>query len=230
MLELDVHGSKEGEVVIIHDATLERTTNGRGQVRNRTLSSLKKLDAGYWFVKGERSNYPFRGRNIEIPTLEEFLTTFSEARAIIEIKQAQPSIVKKVIGTIGRLGKDDRVLLATENDDIMTEIRRELHKDGMTVATGFSYGEVAAFMNWLASGKQSAYVPPGQALQIPCEHAGMKLVTEHTLQRARELGLEMFVWTINDLEEMSRLIRLDVDGIITDYPDRLRSLLFKNTL
>ncbi len=228
IVELDVHGSKEGEPVIIHDASVRRTTNGRGQVRSKTLDALRELDAGYWFHKGPPSNYPFRGKDIKIPTLDEFLTTFREARAIIEIKQSHPSIVKNVIDTIRRLGREDRVLLATEKDDIMMEIRREIEKNGMNVATGFSYGEVAAFMRWLENRGEYPSIPRGQALQIPCEYAGIKLVSEQSLQGARELGVEVFVWTVNEPEEMRRLLNLGVDGIITDYPGRLRDLLGQN--
>ncbi len=229
MVELDLHGSQEGEVVIIHDATLERTTNGQGEVKNQRLSALKKLDAGYWFIKDEPSSYPFRGQKIEIPTLEEFLVAFPGIRAILEIKQDHPSIVKKTVEAVRRLAREDSVLLATESDQIMTEIRREIAATGITVATGFCYGEVAAFINWLATGKSVAYFPEGQALQVPCEYGGMKLVSDQTLQGARDLGLEMFVWTVNDSREMRRLLRLGVDGIITDYPGRLRALLSQNT-
>ncbi len=229
VVELDVHGTKEGEVVVIHDPTLERTTNGRGQVRKHKFEELRELDAGYWFTKGEGSHYPFRGQNIKIPTLEQFLTTFPEAKAIIEIKQARPSIVRKVTGTIRKLSRENSVLLATEDDRIMKEIRAELRKNGMVVASGFSYGEVAAFMNCVTAGKESAYVPPGQALQIPREYAGIKLVSEQTLRAAHELGVEMFVWTVNETAEMSELLELEVDGIITDYPARLRGLLSRES-
>ena len=107
----------------------------------------------------------------------------------------------------------------------MREIRRELRASGLPVATGFCYGEVAAFMSWLAGGRREPYAPPAQAFQIPCEYGGMTLVNEQTLGAAHELGLEMFVWTVNDREEMARLLGLGVDGIITDFPARLRDLV-----
>ena len=224
-VELDVRGTKDGEVVIIHDATLGRTTNGRGRVRKRALKDIKKLDAGYWFSPDRGRTYPYRGRNIGVPTLEEFLTTFPEARAIVEIKQARPSIVPEVIETVRRLKREERILLASESDRILKEARRELKKKGLAIATGFSYGEVADFMSWLAGGKKGRYVPAGQALQIPREYAGMTLVSGETVRAAHELGAEMFVWTINESDEMERLLQLGVDGIITDYPARLRELL-----
>lgn len=224
-VELDVRGSKDGEVVIIHDATLGRTTNGRGRVSRHRLKELKALDAGYWFTTDGGKSYPYRGQKIDIPTLRELFSTLPQAKAIIEIKQARPSIVKKVIETVRQAGKEKQVLLATEKDQIMKEIRGGLQVADLPIATGFSYGEVAAFMAWLAGGKRGSYDPAGQAFQIPCEYSGMTLVSAPTLQAAHDLGLEMFVWTVNDRDQMRRLLELGVDGIITDFPARLRDLV-----
>jgi glycerophosphoryl diester phosphodiesterase len=84
---------------------------------------------------------------------------------------------------------------------------------------------VAAFIQWLTSARKTAFTPPGQALQIPCEYRGIPLVSDLSVKAAHELGLEMFVWTVNDTDEMARLLTLGVDGIITDYPARLRGLI-----
>ncbi len=224
-VELDVWGSKEGEVVIIHDGSLDTTTNGRGRVDRYTLKELKTLEAGYWFTADGGKSYPYRGQKIEIPTLKELFAELPQIRLIIEIKQPRPPIVKKVIETVRQAGKEDQVLLATEKDQIMKDIRRELQTSELSIATGFSYGEVAAFMSWLAGGKTNDYRPSGQAFQIPCEYNGMTLVSEPTLSAAHELGIEMFVWTVNEREQMRQLLELGVDGIITDYPARLRDLI-----
>lgn len=227
-VELDVQSSKDGEVVIIHDATLQRTTNGRGPVNRHSLKELKALDAGYRFTLDGGKSYPYRGKKIEIPTLQELFFALPQARVIVEIKQAHLPIVKKVIEIVRQERKEEQVLLATEKDQIMTEIRRELEASDLSIATGFSYGEVASFMSWLAGGKRDHFVPQGQAFQIPCEYHGMTLVSEQTLGQAHEMGIEMYVWTVNDTEEMARLLRLGVDGIITDYPARLRELVAKD--
>jgi len=224
-VELDVRGTTDGEVVIIHDATLERTTNGRGRVGRLSLRELKGLDAGYRFTKDGGATYPYRGQKIEIPTLGELFSTLHQIRAIIEIKQARPPIVNKVIEAVRRAGKEHAVLLATEQNRIMRAIRAELRSVALPTATGFSYGDVAAFTAWLAGGQRESYSPPGQAMQVPTEYAGMTLVSEQMLQAAHDLGVEMFVWTINDREEMERLLKLGVDGIITDYPSRLSALV-----
>jgi len=224
-VELDVRGSADGEAVIIHDETLDRTTDGHGAVNDLSLAALKQLDAGYRFTKDAGATYPYRGQRIEIPTLAELFSFLPEARAIVEIKQSSPSMVKRVIETVLQAGKERDVLLATEEDRIMAEIRAELGENALPIATGFCYGEVAAFMEWLQDGCAEAYHPPGQAMQLPCEFQGRTLVSTQTVHAAHALGTEMFVWTINDLDEMARLLSLRVDGIITDFPGRLRALL-----
>jgi glycerophosphoryl diester phosphodiesterase len=224
-IELDVRSSEDGEIVIIHDATLERTTNGRGPVRKKSLRELKVFDAAYWLTLDGGASYPYRGQQVEIPTLEDYLSFFPQARTIIEIKQSRPAIVKRVIEIVHRLGKEQSVLLATEKDKIMREIRKELQNKDLHIATGFSYGEVADFFYWAAGGKKSDLAVSGQAMQIPCEYGGMVLVSEATASAAHELGVEMFVWTVNSVKEIERLLDLGVDGIITDYPSRLHDTI-----
>jgi len=223
-VEFDVWASRDGEIVIIHDATVERTTGGRGRVTQMSLKEIKALDAGYRFSPDGGISYPYRGHGIEIPTLEEFFVTFPQAKAIIEIKQVKPTIVRRVIETVCRWRREETVLLATEKDQVMREIRQEIKAHGLPLATGFSYGEVAAFMRWVAGGKGADFIASGQAFQIPCHYGGRTLVSAATLKAAHEQGTEVFVWTINDAEEMERLLGMGADGIITDYPARLRDL------
>ncbi|MFQ5852155.1 MAG: glycerophosphodiester phosphodiesterase [Candidatus Binatia bacterium] len=223
-MELDLRESKDGELLIIHDATLERTTNGRGEIRKRELKELKSLDAGYWFTLDGGVTYCYRGQKIEIPTLEEFFSTFPQVRATIEIKQAGPGFVKKLVATVRRFGREDWVLLATEEDEVMREIRKEIRAHDLGLATGFSCGEVASFMHWVWEGRCGTFTPPGQALQIPCTYGARNLITEQTVRAAHDLGLEVHAWTINDAEEVKWLLSIGVDGIITDYPARVREL------
>jgi len=229
LLELDVQGSSEGEAVIIHDETLERTTNGRGLVREQSLQQLKALDAGYQFSLDEGKRHPFRGLHVEIPTLKEFFLMFPQVKSIVEIKQSRPPIVERVFNVIHELGKEEQVLLATEHDEIMTAIRREVLKKANGIATGFSFGEAVAFFRWATRDKKSDYTPPGQALQIPWKYQGETLVTQETVSAAHDMGVEIFVWTVNEVEAMADLLRLEVDGIITDYPARRRQIALNKT-
>jgi glycerophosphoryl diester phosphodiesterase len=223
IVELDVHATRDGAIVIIHDDTVDRTTDGRGAVKELTLAEIQKFDAGYRFVD-DQGEYSFRGRGVAVPTLDALFARLPEVKAIVEIKQIDPPIVSKVIETIRRAGKESQVLLATVQDEIMRAIRRELG-DGAALPTGFCRGDVAAFVDCLARGGAPGYRPAGRALQVPPEADGVKLVTAETVAAAHALGLEMFVWTINEPAEMERLLALGVDGIITDYPARLRALV-----
>jgi len=223
-VELDVRASADGEVMILHDETVDRTTDGHGPVRGLSLAEIKRLDAGYRFTNDGGESYPYRGKKIEIPTLAELFALLPDIRAIVEIKQADPPIVEKVVEIARAAGKEHDILLATEEDGIMRDIRAEPGA-GEFIATGFCYGEVAGFLGWLAGGCAENYRPAGRAMQVPCEYAGVTLVSAATLTAAHALGLEIFVWTVNEPSEMARLLDLGVDGIITDYPGRLRAIL-----
>jgi glycerophosphoryl diester phosphodiesterase len=223
-IEMDVRESRDGEILIFHDATLERTTNGQGEVRQWKLKELKTLDAGYRFTLDDGVTYPYKDQMIEIPTLEEFFSAFPGVRATIEIKQVGAGFAKKLFATIRKFDREGWVLLSTAEDGVMREVRKEIHDHELAVATGLSYGEVASFFRWVWDGGQGSITLPGQALQIPCTYGNRTLITEKTVRTAHDLGLEVYAWTINDIEEMRRLLRLGVDGIVTDYPARLRDL------
>ena len=224
-VELDVHGTKEGGVVIIHDASVDRTTEGQGWVSGKTFAELKALDAGYRFTRDGGKSFPYRGQGIQIPTLEELFDAFADLKLIIEIKSTDTAIAEKVIDTIVGTGKENRVLLATEHDQVMNEARRIIRDKRAQIATGFSYGEVAMFIRQLQADCIGDFAVCGQAFQLPLEYAGTPLVNAASVKAAHQLGLEMFVWTINDVNEMKRLLALGVDGVITDYPARMRRLL-----
>ncbi len=225
LIELDVQATRDGKAVVIHDSTLDRTTNGHGPLNARSLSEIRALDAGYNFSLDLGQTYPYRSQGVRIPTLEEFFVALPNAKAIIEIKPESPNIAATVIDTIHRLGKDDQVLLASERDSILTEIRQSLTMQGLKMSTGFSYGDVAEFLGHISAASLGEYRPSGQALQVPCEYEGTTIVNAATVEAAHRLNLEIFVWTINDVDEMKRLLALGVDGIITDNPSRLASLL-----
>jgi len=213
VLELDVHGSRDGVVVVFHDATLERTTNGTGPLRTHTLYELQRLDAGYHFTRDGR-DYPYRGHGVRIPTLEAVLKQFPLAPCNIEIKQEDPLIVEEVVGIIRRFDAQHRVLLAAEHHAIMREIR--LHAGD--IATSFSAEEVADFINRLRGGNFAGYRPAGRALQIPPRFGDIELVTAESIAAAHRCGLEVHAWTINQRDEMEELLRLGVDGLMSDLP------------
>lgn len=217
VLELDVHASSDGVVCVMHDAELERTTDGYGQLREHPWRSLQVLDAGFHFTRDGR-DFPFRGHGVRIPKLEDVFTRFPGIPCNIEVKQAEPPIVEEVVRLIRRCGAEERVILAAEHDSIMQEIRR--HAPDM--ATSFAIMEAIDFFNRIPSGDFDGYRPAGCALQIPVRYGDMELVNNASLAAARRCGLEVHVWTINQREEMDALLRLGVDGIMSDLPGLAR--------
>jgi len=220
-LETDIHASRDGHLVLFHDESLERTTNGRGLLKECTLAELKSLDAGYRFRPDRGASHPFRGVGLRIPTLEEFFSRFPGVKVTLEMKQAEPAVEKQLLELTARLGRLEDVLIASEHDVIMKRVRR-LRAD---VATSFSSIEVAAFLGKRKLSPSSPYAPPGQALQVPAQWKGVPLVTEPFIRAAHDLCIEVHVWTVNEAVEMEKLLDLGVDGIMTDFPGRLAALL-----
>jgi glycerophosphoryl diester phosphodiesterase len=215
--ELDVHASRDGVVVVCHDATLERTTNGHGHIREFSLTELQRLDAGYHFSTDGGETFPFRGAEVKIPALVEVLENFPTLHLTIEIKQIDPPIEKLVVSAVRSCGREEQVILASEHDVVLARVRALAPE----IATSSSYGEVLEFIQRVEANRLSAYRPPGQALQIPPEFQGTQLVTAQTVVAAHALNCEMHVWTIDDHDEMERLLDLGVDGIMSNFPDRL---------
>ncbi len=212
-LELDIHASADGELVVIHDPTLERTTDGTGEVRRRTLAELRQLDAGAQFIAADSSR-PFAGRGLRIPTFVEVLEQFPEVALNVEIKQGEPAIVQATFDLLERHGARQRVLLAAEHDDIMAEIRAR-DPGG---PTGASVGDVLGFIAAWTENRIDRWQAPGLAFQIPPDFAGNPLVTQESMARMHAAGLEVHIWTINEAAEIERLLDLGVDGIMTDRP------------
>ena len=206
-------------MVVLHDPTLDRTTDGTGEVRRTSLADLRRLDAGHRHVDASGS-HPFRGRGVRIPTFAEVLAAFPDTPLNVEVKQEEPEIVVAVLDDLDRARARARVLLAAERPAIMTRIR-DLAPD---VATSSSVADVLDFFDRLDSGRLVGHRPPGVALQIPPSWEGRALVTADSVAAAHDLGLEVHVWTIDEPGEMERLLALGVDGIVTDRPDVARAL------
>jgi glycerophosphoryl diester phosphodiesterase len=209
-LELDVHATADGEVVVFHDELLDRTTNGTGPLCELRLAKLWELDAGYHFTDSCGS-HPFRGQGVRVPLLDEVLRAFPGVPLNIEIKADDTDLIDAVGRLLARHDARQRVLLTAEAGALMEKIRARAAEG----PTGMSVSEVLQF---LCAGGTPGYVPRGVALQVPVEHLGIPIVTPHFIDAARRSGLEVHVWTINEEAEMRRLLAMGVDGIMTDYP------------
>ena len=217
---MDVHATRDGHVVVIHDPTVDRTTDGTGLVRAMTLDELRRCDAGARFAGGARE-FPFRGRGVRVPTLAEVLEAFPGVPLNIEIKQEEPAIEAEVLRVLDRFAARAQVLLAAEEVSIMARIRSA----APDVLTSFSAADVLEFVTAWHGGTLGEYRPPGVALQIPPSFEGIALVTADSVARAHELGLEVHVWTIDDPAEMSALLDRGVDALMTDVPPLAARLL-----
>lgn len=205
-LELDVRPSADDQLVVIHDATLDRTTNGRGAVHAHTVRELKRLDAGRWFGRA------FRGQRIQ--TLSEVLERFRDRAAFgIELEGGSdfyPGIEERLVGLLQIYGVTDRTLVVSHDHDALVRCRA-LDPD---VRTG------AVVVGRLLD--PATLAPPG-ALNAVSLRAD--LVTEQDVAACRAAGLECYVWVVNDPAAARRLAEWGVTGIVTDRPDLLRPVL-----
>ncbi|MFC1889373.1 glycerophosphodiester phosphodiesterase [Thermodesulfobacteriota bacterium] len=220
ILEIDVHATSDGHVVILHDATVDRTTDGTGRVRDMPLDELRDLDAAYRFSLDGGETYPLRGRDITIPTLAEAFERFPEARFNIEIKQLIPPIEAEVVSLVEAHGMQEKVCLVSLSDSVVENVRR-LNAE---ICTSPGILGIIAFMmtplECLLDQDMKAEV-----LQVPEEELGIPIVTPAFIDKAHQLGLEVHVWTINSPGKMASLLGMGVDGIMTDYPDRLKDVI-----
>ena len=223
VLETDVHLSRDGHLVLIHDDELERTTNGTGLVRDHTLAELRALDAGYQFDPAGDGSFPFRSRGIQIPTLEEALEAFPRLHFNVEVKEHIPALIEGTVAAIAKLGREEDVLLAAAEDPIMHDLRAHVRACGAHPAIGASAGDVIGFVRSALDGTAP---PPGpMALQVPPEFGGRALVTREFVAHAHAHGLFVHVWTINAPAEIERLIDLGVDGVMSDFPERVAKVV-----
>ncbi len=216
-LETDCHATSDGEIVLQHDATVDRTTDGEGPVSGHSYAKLQRLDAGYRFTPDGGATFPFRGQGLRILRLAELIRTFPEARINLEIKQADPEIVGEVARIIRTADAANRFLLTAEEDAIMERIRSACPG----TALGTSRKGVVEFFEALREGRIATYRPAGQALQIPRSVFGEDLITPASIEAAHSLGLRVHVWTVNEPTEMRELLDLGVDGLMSDFPARL---------
>ncbi len=223
VLETDVHLTRDGQVVVAHDDDLERMSDGRGPLAAHTFAELRRLDAGHGFTLDDGASFPERGRGHRIPLLAEVFETFPQVRFNIELKQADPALARAVVALVRETDRAPRTLLTAGEDAAMATLRAEIARAGLQPALGASSGEIAAFIHAVLQG---APPPPGlQALQVPPAFSGQPLVTESFVAHAHAHELQVHVWTINREAEMTRLIELGVDGVMSDFPGRLRALL-----
>jgi glycerophosphoryl diester phosphodiesterase len=217
-LELDVRTTRDGEVVVIHDATVDRTTDGSGPVTGMTLEEVRSLDAGYRFSPDGGRTFPYRCQGVRIPTLAEVYEQFPDAYVNADIKEARPGSEAAVLRVIQDAVAEERTLVASMRHAVVRRFRRISRG---RVSTSASQREIAAFYLLSRLRLESLARCVYDALQVPVEHRGISLVTPRFIGAAHARRVRVDVWTINDPAEMRRLLELGVDVIMTDHPEKL---------
>jgi glycerophosphoryl diester phosphodiesterase len=221
-LELDVHMTHDGHIVVIHDATVDRTTNGSGAASEMTLDELRRLDAGHNFSPDGGPTRPYRGRGVQVPTLGEVLEEFPEVAVNIEIKAGTPGIEETVLGVLREANALGRALVVSTPHDIVKRFRKV---SGGHVSTGASRWEIGVFYISSKFRLERLVRPAYDALQVPLRHRGIPVVTPRFVRAAHARGVRVDAWTINQADEMRRLLDLGVDVIMTDRPGMLAEVL-----
>lgn len=221
VLEMDLRLTKDGILVVLHDRSVDRTTNGKGPIENYTLKELKALDAAYNWSPDDGTTFPLRGRGITVPTLTEVFETFPNMRFIFEIKNTESEAIVSLGRIIRKYKKEHRVIVASFDSGALKQFRTL----APAVATSATATEAIPFY-WLYRLRlDSVYTPPAQVLMIPQYYRKKEVVTSRFIKTVHQRNIRVHVWTVNNASRMKHLLELGVDGIMTDYPDRLIELL-----
>lgn len=243
MLEIDVHVTADGHLVVLHDTTVDRTTNGAGAVQDLTLAEVQALDAAHWFVPGRNAvhdakpeDYVLRGirtgakapppgctaDDFRIPTLREALTAFPTVMMNIEIKNGPPQgagYEQLLAETLAEFGRGDDTIVASFIDT-WTETFR-VHNMDVSTSTGTGQTAVARALAFGPGGPTLMH----DAFQVPIEFEGIPVVDADFVADAHANGMAVHVWTIDDAETMRMLLDIGVDGIMTAEPTVLEQVL-----
>lgn len=222
VIETDVHLSKDGHFIILHDDSVERVSNGKGRVNDLTLSELKKLDAGFHFTQ-DGEHFPFRGQGITIPTLQEALRTFPNQRFNVDLKDKNPAQAERYCALLREENAIERVLTASEYSANLRAVRKILPE----MATSASMWEVLGVF-FLYRSSLLLFLKKGiaaDALQVPEFYGTTHIVTKNFVRAMHGFGVRVHVWTINREIDMKRIMELKADAIMSDDPALLKSVM-----
>lgn len=224
VLEMDAHITKDGHIVLMHDETVDDTTDGMGRIEDMTLEELKKLDAAYDWSKDGGQTFPYRGLGITVPTLDEAFEKFPQMRYVIEIKLTKTPIDAPLCNLIRKYDMQDKVMVASFHDDAMGNFRSTCPE----VATSASRGEVTRFVLLGKIFLSGLVAPQYQSIQPPydpAESMNIPIMTKRFIREAHAKNIRVEPWTVDDPELMRQYIEWGVDGIITDRPDLMVEIL-----
>jgi glycerophosphoryl diester phosphodiesterase len=214
-IETDVRITKDDVIVVFHDATLERTTNGSGPLDQWEFADLQRLDAAWWF--DEANGYPLRGTGVRIRALEDVFNAWPDVRFNIDLKG--PRLEWAVADLIKRHGREETALIGSFVDHRVAKFRR-ITRGEVAVSAGPS--TVAAM--WAASRLGRTVRRPVAAFQVPFDYKTLPIDRKY-VEAIHRSGAQIHTWTVNDAADIHRLLDLGVDGIVSDRPDILNDVL-----
>lgn len=241
VIETDLRLTKDDEIIFFHDAKVNRTTNGKGTVKSLTLYELKNLDQGFRFegVNELKGAYPYRGKGLQIQSLEEILSRFSDVKFNMDIKDKLKKAPEVLANKLKELDAEDRVMVGSFHHK---QINRFREMSG--APTSASPIEVLRFRKrireWIKKNKEFDYnqeihleqeiimgeALPYFALQIPEKYMGVRTFRDSKfIKVSHMLDIAVHVWTINDPGDMFRLLDWGVDGIFSDKPKMLLEIV-----
>ncbi len=222
-LEIDIHCTKDGVVVVCHDPTVERTTDGNGRIQDLTLAELKQLDAGHHFSPDGGKTFPFRGQGVTIPTLAELFERFPELWINVDIKQKEPKMIRPFCDLIRKYKMADKMCVGSFHNQTVKAFRQacpEVAQVGSLAETFRLFLLSKVHLDQLYRGK-------AHVLQIPPREAkyGFDLFSPRLVRAAHKNNVAVHLWTINETTEIEQFVDMGVDGIISDYPERVLAVL-----
>jgi glycerophosphoryl diester phosphodiesterase/membrane-associated phospholipid phosphatase len=221
VLEMDLQLTADGRIVVIHDGTVDRTTDGTGAVADLTLDRIQQLDAGVYVVD-EDGDRPWADQGVTIPTLDEVLERYPDVPLNVELKlDGGEGIIQPVIDLVAASGRVETVTISSFDAGYLGPVRDQLPE----VRTNMPEGETTGFYVRQLAGLHPWWAPPGGVFQVPEEHEGRRVVTPRFVRAAERVGATVEVWTVNEPEQMHRLLDAGVHGIMTDAPDVLVEVL-----
>ena len=216
VLDLDLQMTRDGVLVLMHDTTVNRTTDGTGAVAEMTWEELKKLDAAYNFTVDAKS-FHLRGKGIGVPRLIDVLEEFPDWKLQIEVKKAPLSLAKKLSEVLKEYQAEEKILLSCFDENMMAELRRQCPG----VATSATPSEIRFFTLAAFCHLEGVISPKYSSLQVPLRASGWSLVTPRTVAAARSRGLKVIPWTIDSEADVEVCRQAGVDGFNTTFPTKM---------
>ncbi len=205
--------------MVLHDARLNRTTNGRGRTIHYRAEELAALDAGYFF-RNEAGRFSLRGQGIHIPRLEQILQEFPQTTLAIELKDIPDSGVQAVLSLIQRFRAEGRVILGSEHH----AVNRCVARQAPHLRRFFSRRDVLQFYFAYRTGRQRPR-EHGRVASLPTHSYGLRLDSPGWIDFLHAHGVAVYFWTIDRAEDIRRLANCGADGLVTNRPDIANSIL-----